>query len=190
MRRRRTSCLLYRSSSGRRRSGPGFESSLAASSQSRRRKRKKRRKKKTPKASSSRGRARRRQRQRHVSDFPDDVLLRAVFPSVVDRLFLRRAEEEEKERRKRRTPRTSSRSSRGRARRRQRQWHPRFAGLPGDVLLRAVSPSVVVRPEMLDIMAVMNEKDSTTLVVNHGSGMCWFYWEGPLQWRLQGWYLW
>ena len=47
--------------------------------------RQKRRKKKTPKASSSRGRARRRQRQRHVSGFPGDVLLRAVFLSVVDR---------------------------------------------------------------------------------------------------------
>ena len=64
---------------------------IAASSQSRRRKRKRRRKKKTPKASSSRGRARRRQRQWHVSDFPDDVLLRAVcavFSSLVDKPML------------------------------------------------------------------------------------------------------
>ena len=59
-----------------------------------------------------------------------------------------------KKRRKRRTPRTSSRSLRGRARCRQRQWHSRFAGLPGDVLLRAAFPSVVVWPEMLGVMAV------------------------------------
>ena len=76
-----------------------------------------------------------------------------------------------KKRRKRRTPRTSSRSSCGRARRPQRQWHTSYAGFPGDVPLRAVFPSVVVRPELLDIMAVMYQKDSTTLVVNHGSGM-------------------
>ena len=79
-----------------------------------------------------------------------------------------------KKRRKRRTPRTSSRSSCGRARRRQRQWHTRFAGFPGDVPHRAVFPSVVVRPEMLCIMAVMNQKDSTTLVVQ------------PWQWHVQG----
>ena len=45
-------------------------------------------------------------------------------------------------------------------------------GFPGDVSPRAVFPSVVVRPAMLGIMAVMNQKDSTTLVVNLGSGMC------------------
>ena len=55
----------------------------------------------------------------------------------------------------------------GRARRRQRQWHTSYAGFPGDVPLRAVFPSVVVRPELLDIMVVMYQKDSTTLVVNH-----------------------
>ena len=77
-----------------------------------------------------------------------------------------------KKRKKKKLPKASSRSSCGRARRRQRQWHSRFAGFPGDVLLRAVFPSVVVWPEMLGIMAVMNQKDSTTLVVNHGSGMC------------------
>ena len=77
-----------------------------------------------------------------------------------------------KRRKKKKLPKASSRSSWGRARRRQRQWHSRFAGLPGDVLLRAVFPSVVVWPEMLGIMAVLNQKDSTTLVVNHGSGMC------------------
>ena len=48
-------------------------------------------------------------------------------------------------------------------------------GFPGDVPLRAVFLSVVVRPEMLGIMSVMNQKehqkDSTTFSVN-GSGMC------------------
>ena len=77
-----------------------------------------------------------------------------------------------KRKKKKKLPKASSRSSCRRARRRQRQWHSRFAGLPGDVLHRAVFPSVVVWPEMLGIMAVLNQKDSTTLVVNHGSGMC------------------
>ena len=40
-----------------------------------------------------------------------------------------------KKRKKKKLPKASSRSSRGRARRRKRQWHPRFAGLPGVVLL-------------------------------------------------------
>ena len=75
-----------------------------------------------------------------------------------------------KKRRKRRTLRTSSRSLCGRARRRQRQWH--VSGFPGNVSPRAVFPSVVVRPAMLGIMAVMNQKDRTTLVVNLGSGVC------------------
>ena len=78
-----------------------------------------------------------------------------------------------KKRRKRRTPRTSSNSSCGRARRRLRKWHARLAGLPGDVPFRAVFPLVVVRPAMFDFMAVVNQKDSTSLVVNNlGSGMC------------------
>ena len=64
---------------------------------------------------------------------------------------------------------SASHSSSGRARRRQRQWHARYAGFPGDVPLRAVFPSVVVRPEMLGIMAVLDQKDSTTLVVNRGT---------------------
>ena len=62
-----------------------------------------------------------------------------------------------KKRRKRRTPRTSSRSSCGRAFRRQRQWH--VPGSPGDFLLRAVFPSIVVRREMPCIMAGMDLKD-------------------------------
>ena len=45
-------------------------------------------------------------------------------------------------------------------------------GFSGDVLVRAVFPSVVVRLVMLGIMAVINQKDSTALVVNRGSGMC------------------
>ena len=77
-----------------------------------------------------------------------------------------------KRKKKKKLPKASSRSSCGRARRRQRQWHSRFAGFPGDVPLRAVLPSVVVWPEMLGIMAIMNQKDSTTRVVNHGICMC------------------
>ena len=75
-----------------------------------------------------------------------------------------------KKRRKRRTPRTSSCPLRGR--RRQWQWHARNAGFFGDVPPRAVFPSVVVRPEMLGIMAVLFQKDNTTLVDHYGSGMC------------------
>ena len=74
-----------------------------------------------------------------------------------------------KKRRKRRTPRTSSRSSCGRAFRRQTAVGM-FSGSPGDFLLRAVFPSVVVRPEMPCIMAGMDLKDR-------------------LQWHLQGWVL-
>ena len=66
---------------------------------------------------------------------------------------------------------SKSSSSCGHARRRQRQWHARHAGFPGHVPVRAVFPAVVVRPAMLGIMAVMNQKDSTTVVVNLGSGM-------------------
>ena len=73
-----------------------------------------------------------------------------------------------KKRKKKKLPKASSRSSYSRARRRQRQWHSRFADFPGDFLLRAVFPS-----ELLGILAVMNQKDSTTLVVIHGSGICW-----------------
>ena len=78
-------------------------------------------------------------------------------------LYLLRAKRKRKKRRKRRTPRTSSRPLCGRARRRQWQWY--FSGSPGDVLLRAVFPSVVVRNEMPCIMAGMDLKDRF-------SGMC------------------
>ena len=71
-----------------------------------------------------------------------------------------------KKRRKRRTPRTSSRSLCGRARRRQRQWH--VSGSPGFVLLRAVFPSVVVRPEMPCIMAGMDLKDRCSGICKAG----------------------
>ena len=84
----------------------------------------------------------------------------------------RRISRKRKKKRKRKLPRSCSHSSFGRARRRLRQRHARYAGLPGDVPFRAEFPSDVVRPAMLGIMAVMNQKDSTTLVVNHGSGMC------------------
>ena len=63
-----------------------------------------------------------------------------------------------KKRRKRKTPKTSS------SRRRQRQWHTRPAGFPGDDPLRDVFPSVVVRPEMLGIMAGTDQKDSHVMV--------------------------
>ena len=63
-----------------------------------------------------------------------------------------------KKRGKRRTPRTSSRSMRGRARRRQRQWHTRSAGFPGDVPLRAVFPFVSGMLVMLGIMSAMDQK--------------------------------
>ena len=75
-----------------------------------------------------------------------------------------------KRREKRRTPRTSS--LRGRARRRQRQWYACNAGFLGDVTPRAVFPSIVVRPEMLGILAGMYQKDSGALIVDPGSGIC------------------
>ena len=62
-----------------------------------------------------------------------------------------------KKKRKKRVPRTSSYSSCDRIRRRQRQWH--VSGSPGDILLRAAFPSVVVRPELPCIMAGMDLKD-------------------------------
>ena len=83
-----------------------------------------------------------------------------------------RPKRKRKKRRKRKLPRSSSYSSYGRVRRRKRQWHALNAGFLGEVLLRAVFPSVVVRPAMLGIMAPMNQKDSTTLVVDSGSGTC------------------
>ena len=82
------------------------------------------------------------------------------------RLTPRPIRREGRGRRKRRTPRTSS--LRGRARRRQRQWYAYCAGFPRDVTPRAVSPSVVVRPEMLG----MYQKDSGALIVDPGSGIC------------------
>ena len=70
--------------------------------------------------------------------------------------------------RKRRTPRSSSNSSYGRARRRQRQWHARNAGFPGDVSPRAVFPSFVGMPELPGILAGMFQKDSGALIVVSG----------------------
>ena len=71
-----------------------------------------------------------------------------------------------KKRRKRRTPRSPHPLLRARARRRRRQWHP--SGLPCDVSPRAVFPSVDDRPQMLDIMAGMEQKNSYVLL------MCYF----------------
>ena len=86
-----------------------------------------------------------------------------------------------KKKRKKKLPRTSSHSSSGRARRRQRQWHARIAGFPGDVTPRAVFPSVVVRPEMLGIMAAMDQKYFPRVWCAHRR-----LW----QWHVQGWFCW
>ena len=67
-------------------------------------------------------------------------------------------------RKKKKLPR--GRFSRCRARRRQRQWH--VSGSPGDVLLRAAFPSVVVRPEMPCIMAGMDLKDRCSGMIKAG----------------------
>ena len=82
-----------------------------------------------------------------------------------------------KKKRKKKLPRASSHSSSGRARRRQRQWHVRCAGFAGDGTVRAVFPSVVVRPEVFDALAGMDQKDNCALIVGlvarqHG-------WYGP-----------
>ena len=120
-----------------------------------------------------------------------------------------------KRKKKKKLPKASSRSFCGRVRRRQWQWHSRFAGLPGDVLLRAVFPSVVVWPEMLGIMArfVPEGQHHARRQPWQWHVQCWFYWsrctsryvpfwrrqdqdaphlgrygpEGPLQWHLDGW---
>ena len=79
--------------------------------------------------------------------------------AILDRRERRRvvAKRNRKKRRKKKTPKTSS--SRGRARRRQRQWHTVNAGDRGVVLLHAVFPSIVDRPEMPCTMAGMVQKD-------------------------------
>ena len=76
-----------------------------------------------------------------------------------------------KKKRKKKLPRASSHSSSGRARRRQRQWHVRCAGFAGDGTVRAVFPSVVVRPEVLDALAGMDQKDDCALIVSLDSYM-------------------
>ena len=58
------------------------------------------------------------------------------------------------------------------AHRRIRQWHALFSGFPGDFPLRAVFPSVIFIPEMPGILASMNHKDSSALIVDSGSNMC------------------
>ena len=74
--------------------------------------------------------------------------------AILDRRERRRvvAKRKRKKRRKKKTPKTSS--YHGRARRRQRQWHTLYVGDRGVVLLHAVFPSIVDRPEMPCIMAV------------------------------------
>ena len=88
------------------------------------------------------------------------------------RLFLEQAaKRRKKKKRKKRVPRTSSHSSCGRARRRQRQWHARSAGFPGDDPPRAVFPSSVGLPELPGILVGVFQKDSGVLFVDSGSGM-------------------
>ena len=82
-----------------------------------------------------------------------------------------------RKKKKRKLPRTSSHSSSGCARRRQRQWHARFAGFAGYVTFRAVFPSVVAWPEMLGIMGGMDLKDSLRVWCAH---------RRLLQWHVQG----
>ena len=86
-----------------------------------------------------------------------------------------------KKKRKKKLPRTSSNSSCGRARRRQRQWHAPNAGFLGGVTLRAVFPSVVDRPEMLGIMAGVDQKYFPRVWCAHRR-----LW----QWHVQGWSFW
>ena len=76
-----------------------------------------------------------------------------------------------RKKRNKKLPRASSHSSSGRARRRQRQWHVRCAGFAGDGTVRAVFPSVVVRPEVLDALAGMDQKDDCALIVSLDSYM-------------------
>ena len=64
-----------------------------------------------------------------------------------------------KKKRKKKLPRASSHSSSGHARRRQRQCHTLLAGDRGVVLLLAVFPTIVDRPEMPCIMASLVQKD-------------------------------
>ena len=87
--------------------------------------------------------------------------------AILDRRERRRVVAKRKrKRRKKKTPKTSS--SRGRARRRQRQWHTLYAGDRGVVLLHAVFPSIVDRPEMPCIMAGMVQKDRCSGMDNAG----------------------
>ena len=71
-------------------------------------------------------------------------------------------------RKKKKLPR--GRVSRGRARRRLRQLH--VSGSPGDVLLCAVFPLFVVRPEMPCIMAGMDQKDRCSGLFKAGIDGC------------------
>ena len=115
----------------------------------RRRKMKKRKKKKKlPRGGVSRGRARRRQRQRHVSGSLCDVLLCAVFPSIVDRPEMPciMAGMDQKDR-------CSCMYK---------------AGIAGYDAPRAVFPSSVGRPRMPGILAGMDQKDSCSSMNNAG----------------------
>ena len=103
-----------------------------------------------------------------------------------------------RKRRRRRKKTSKSSSSCGHARRRQRQWHARYAGFPGFIPLRAVFPSVVVRPAMLGITAVQwhvqgwfcwllwtsfyvpcgcrQASGQVGMVQKYNHAVCWFYW--------------
>ena len=86
-----------------------------------------------------------------------------------------------RKKRRKKLSRTSSNSSCGGVRRRQWQRHAHNAGVPGDVTTRAVFPSVVVRPEMLGIMACMDQKYIPRVWCAHRR-----LW----QWHVQGWFCW
>ena len=120
------------------------------------RRKKKRKKKKLPRGRVSRGRARRRQRQWHVSGSPGDVLLCAVFPSIVDRPEMPciMACMDQKDR--------------------CSCLHK--AGIAGYDAPRAVFSSSVGRPRLPGILAGMDQKDSFSL---------WLW-----QWHMQGWFCW
>ena len=74
-----------------------------------------------------------------------------------------------KKRKKKKLPKTSSHSSSGCARLRQRQWHARFAGFPGDVPLRALRSSSGLRCSATWPVWTRSIFRSSTLEV---AGMC------------------
>ena len=76
-----------------------------------------------------------------------------------DRITALMSRRKRNKKRKKKLPKTSS--SCGRARRRQRQWHARDAGFPGDVSPRAVFPLVADRPRCSTSWPVWNRRTVT-----------------------------